>query len=416
MFRSQERAFTRRRKLPFREVVVMLLCGWKLSLQTRINRFVRQTGWTGPVPTASAFCQARKKVRPELFLEMNRQALAGLYEDCPESVLRWKGQLLWAVDGTLINLPANGETRKWYSVQRNQYDPQGAVQGMASFLYDVLNEVTVNAVLDKKRSEKSFVLQEHRDHFSPGVIVLYDRLYADYAVMALHAKTGADFVIRARMSQTFKQVEKFIRSPLVDTVVTVGVTTKQRQWVSELGLPDRVQVRLTKVVLADGTVEVLITSLVDRDVYTLQDLEELYKKRWEIETHFDRLKNVFEVERFSSRTVVGIEQDFYGIVLLSTLAGLVAKEEDEERKNRNQRRRTKYVYKVNRSACCVALVDRLVELLLDKSKSLEEAGEELRQELKNALSPVRPGRSFPRQPATASRRMRFLRYQKRLWA
>jgi len=73
----------------------------------------------------------------------------------------------------------------------------------------------------------------------------------------------------------------------------------------------------------------------------LQDLEELYKKRWEIETHFDRLKNVFEVERFSSRTVVGIEQDFYGIVLLGTLAGLVAKEEDEERKNRNQQLNSK---------------------------------------------------------------------------
>lgn len=415
-FRSEERAFTRRRKLPFREVVVLLLCGWKLSLQTRVNRFVRQLGRGGRAPTASAFCQARRKVRPELFQEMNRQALAGLYEDCPESVLRWKGRLVWAVDGTLINLPPSEETRKRYSVQRNQHDPQGAVQAMASFLYDVLNEVTVNAALDKKRSEKSFVLGEHRDHLTPEAIVLYDRLYADYAVMALHRKTGADFVIRGRRSHTFKEVEAFTRSAEVDTVVSVGVTAKQRQWVDQLGLPHKIRVRLVKVGLEDGTVEVLMTSLVNREAYPLQDLGELYKKRWGIETHFDRLKNLFEAERFSSRKVMGIEQDFYGIVLLSTLAGLVAKEEDQELEERSRRRGTKYVYKVNRSVCCAALVDRLLELLLDESKSLEEASEELRQELKNALCPVRPGRSSPRQPARPARRMRFLRYQKRLWA
>ncbi len=223
-------------------------------------------------------------------------------------------------------------------------------------------------------------------------------------------------VLLAYFTSLNSYVEAFAASEEVDTVVTLRVTAKQRGWVEWLQLPEAIPVRLVKVELGDGTWEVLMTSLLDREEYPTQDFKGLYEKRWGIETHFDRLKNLFEVERFSSRLVVGIEQDFYGIVLLSTLAGLVAKEEDRELEERSRRRGTKYLYKVNRSVCCAALVDRLLELLVDESKSLEEASEGLRQELRNALCPVRPGRSYPRQVARPARRLRFLRYQKRVWA
>jgi len=77
------------------------------------------------------------------------------FEDYAELVRRWKGRLVWAVDGTLLNLPDSEETRARYTVQTNRHDREGVVQGMASFLYDVLNEVTIHAVLDEeaKREE-----------------------------------------------------------------------------------------------------------------------------------------------------------------------------------------------------------------------------------------------------------------------
>jgi len=84
-------------------------------------------------------------------------------------VRRWKGRLLWAVDGTLLKGPDSEETRARYSVQTNQHDREGVVQGMASRLSDVLNEVTIHAVLGERRSEKSFVLREHSSHFCPGL-------------------------------------------------------------------------------------------------------------------------------------------------------------------------------------------------------------------------------------------------------
>jgi len=99
----------------------------------------------------------------------------------------------------------------------------------------------------------------------------------------------------------------------------------------------------------------------------------LYGKRWGVETYFDWLKNLLEVERFSSRKVVGIEQDFYEIVFLSTLASVLMKEE-------------------------------------------EEAEEELRTMLQRMSIPEQPGRRTKRPAKSTSRQLRFLQYVKRIWA
>ncbi|CAG0981089.1 MAG: hypothetical protein OIN86_09635 [Candidatus Methanoperedens sp.] len=58
-------------------------------------------------------------------------------------------------------------------------------------------------------------------------------------------------------------------------------------------------------------------------------------KRWGIETFFDRLKNLLEIERFSSKTMIGIEQDFYGLIFFSTFESVLTKEDEEELSKQN---------------------------------------------------------------------------------
>jgi len=69
-------------------------------------------------------------------------------------VKRWKGRLLWAVDGSYINIPDTARTRENYSAHSNQYDEKGVVQALASFLCDVLNEISVNSSIDDINEEE----------------------------------------------------------------------------------------------------------------------------------------------------------------------------------------------------------------------------------------------------------------------
>ena len=417
-YRAGDTDFTRTRKLPFWRVAVLILRGWKTSFQNRINKFFDDLGLLENIPTASAFCQAREKIKPKFFKVLNENVARFFYDNYEKEglVKKWKGRLLWAVDGSRINISDTAETREKYSIQVNQYNEEGVVQALASFLFDVLNEISINSSLDELKSEKSFIFDEHIRHYNRDAIVIYDRLYADYSIAASHIKAGIDFVIRCPMSNTFKNVEKFIKSDLIDEVVSLKTTKKQKKFVKERELPEEIKLRLVKVELENGEIEVLMTSLKDKKKYKAEDLKWLYNKRWGIETYLDRLKNQLEVERFSSGKLIGIEQDFYGIVLLSTLESVISKEDEKEMIEESREKQLKYEYKINKSISYSALVDHIVDILLDLNKPPEEVVEDMGKLFRTGRTPMRPGRRFERKELTGSQKLRFHKYVKRIWA
>jgi len=57
------------------------------------------------MPTASAFCQAKKKIKPEFFIALRDETVRYFYDLYEKAglVKRWKGHLLLAIDGTYVN-------------------------------------------------------------------------------------------------------------------------------------------------------------------------------------------------------------------------------------------------------------------------------------------------------------------------
>ena len=78
-FRVKDTDFTRERKLSLCNVAAPILSGWKMSIQNRINRFFHTLGLLGSIPTASAFCQAREKIKPEFFKALNEETIDFFY-------------------------------------------------------------------------------------------------------------------------------------------------------------------------------------------------------------------------------------------------------------------------------------------------------------------------------------------------
>jgi hypothetical protein len=362
-FRANEADFTRKRKLPFWTTTVLILTSWKKSIPNRLNIFFTRLDLVAGMPEASAFCQARKK----------------------------------------------------YSIQINQFK-DGTVQALSSFYYDVLNGVCINAVIDDKKSEKSFIFNDHVKKFTKEAIIIYDRLYADYSVISFHAKGGYDYVIRCSLTSSFKEVSDFVKSDCFDKIVTLKVTERQKKFVKENGLPEFVMVRLVKVILSNGTIEVLITSLLDGKTYKLEDFQWLYHKRWCIETYFSRLKNLLEIERFSTKTVIGIEQDFHSLVFLSTLESVLIKEDEEKLCKENSDKKLKYEYKINKSVSYTAIADHIVDLLLNHDVPPSEVLAKLSRLFKNGSSPQRHGRQFKRKESTSTQKLRYHKYEKRVCA
>lgn len=416
-FRVDDTDFARKRKLPFWRVAVLILKDWKTSLHIRVNKFFDDLDLLENVSTENAFYQPREKIRPEFFKVLNEMVVKFFYENYEKKglVKRWKGRLLWAADGSYINIPYTTQTKEKYSAYSNQYDKKGMVQAPASFLYDVLNEINVNSDINDIKSEKSFILGNHIRHYCKDVIVIYDRLYADYSVIASHTKTGIDFVIRCPVSKTFTNIEKFINSDCIDKIASLEIPEKCRKFIKQNVLPEEITVRLVKVKLESGEIEVLMTSLLEEE-YKIEDLKWLYNKLWGVKTYLDRLKNQLEVERFSSDKLIRLEHDFYSIVFLSTLESVLGKETEKEITEEGREEKFRYKYKINKPVSYSALIEYVVDLLLDLNKSPEEVVTNLNKLFRIEQTPVHPYRKFMRRELTECKKLRFHKYVKLIWA
>jgi hypothetical protein len=417
-FRANDTDFTRKRKLPFWTTTVLILRSWKSSINNKIAFFFNDLNLIDGMPTPSAFCQARRKIKPELFIALRNETVKFFYDNYKKSglVKRWKGRLLKAIDGTYVNLPDTKETRQKYSISKNQHNTDGTVQALSSFLYDVLNEICINSVINEIKSEKSFVFSDHLKHFTKEAIIIYDRLYADYSVLSFHVKKDIDFVIRCPVSNTFKEVIDFVKSDCKDKIVELKVTESQKKFVRQNSYPEVITVRLVKVKLKSGIIEVLITSLLDETTYKHKDFKWLYNKRWGIETYFNRLKNLLEIERFSSETVIGIEQDFHSLVFLSTLESVLIKEEEKKVSKRNYEKNLKYAYEINKSVSYSAIAYYIVELLLETNVLPSKILDKLSMIFKIGLSPQRPGRKYIRKDNCSAKKFKHQKYVKRILA
>lgn len=416
-FRVKATDFTRQRVLSWERVLVLILSGHKVSLQNALNKCFRALGRVWEVVTASAYSQARQKVQPQVFVHLNAVACEEYYTryGADDEVELWHGQRVLGVDGSYLNLPDTEETRARFSVQTNQHEGGEQVQALASVLYDLRNDLGLSAALGPKQAEKNLVFAQHLDVLQAGDVVVGDRAYADYSVLATLVARQGHFVIRFPR-QSFAAVNAFWAAPAPEQVVTLGVTSKARAYVAQHHLPTELQVRLVKVVLATGEVEVLGTDLLDAQTYPASEFSLVYGWRWQHETYHDRLKNIFEVERFSGTRVQAIEQDFYGVVFLATLESILSKPAQAQLTAQGQARGCATPPKVNRAESYVTLVGSVVELLGDARCSPGATLAALERLFQTNPTRHRAGRQYARKKRSAAHRLRFAKYGKRVLA
>nr|MDO8116644.1 transposase [Candidatus Sigynarchaeota archaeon] len=373
-FRGLPSDFTRDRCFTFPVTCVSILKDHARPAQTRLLHLFEDKafGTRERCPTASAFFQAREKVLPCFFQEWTSQAVQFYYANYTKDslVTTWRGMRVWGIDCSWMNLPDNAITRHFYSIQKNQIPDSETVGGLASFAYDLLNDIPISACLEKVQAERDLAFKHHFDHFTPDTLAIYDRGYADYAVAAKHLMHGFHFVIRCPISSTFKAVEDFVKSGKDNIIVTIPATKRHKAEVKQGIFPAHITVRLVKVVLSTGEIEVLMTSLLDQKKFKIADFKWLYAKRWGVEKGFLRFKHQLEAECFSSGKVYNIKQDFHAMVFLQVLEAILNKHQDRLIKAQSVHDSLKHVYRVNKSGAYRILTDHLVGLLLSNQTEM----------------------------------------------
>lgn len=130
----------------------------------------------------------------------------------------------------------------------------------------------------------------------------------------------------ARLSKKFNtQVSRFIASGQTETVIHWTPTAKMRRDCAALEVCDQpMELRLIRVTLDDGQVEILATNLLDTEQYPIHLFKPLYAERWGVEESYKSLKAWLGVERFRTRDRLNVYQEIYARFLTLTLAAMSA--------------------------------------------------------------------------------------------
>lgn len=290
----------------------------------------------------------------------------------------WNGYHVFGVDGSYLQLPREDELRNVFGVRDSGTCPNAGI----SVLFDLLHGFAIDPIITVARMDERMQFRKHLEFLYcefadlvKRIIVLLDRGYPSQDLFTDMHKKGLKFVARCP-SQFLKPINE---APMGDTVVT---------------LRNKLPVRVIKVLLENGEVEILATNLFD---FPTGAILKLYTLRWGIETMYFKLKRELCVEKFSGRTPNSIRQDFCASMLLLNAVAVFQHAADYVVKERHKNKKLDHEYRARTSDLIITLRDRFVFAALFGHSMLAALEiEEVIKIMARSLSALRPGRSFPR--------------------
>jgi hypothetical protein len=406
---TKQAAFTRNRKLPLKNLIGILINQLKRSLSVELREFFSNLNLSSQSCTKSAFCLQRQKLSPLFFQLWNKWLINRFYHHYGKSVKRWRSFLVQAIDGSTAYLINKPETIRYFGTQHNQHRDVAMVRIIQ--MQDVLNDMTLWGGLYSINDAEPSVIACQLDELAVDSITLFDRGYPGYGLMylLLNQESPRHFVMRCQ-SNFNAEVKGFLAASINSKTVyftpgreAIAMLRKHGYIVTPI---TPLKIRMVKIILPTGETEILLTSLYDEKLYSLEDLRYLYNLRWKIETTYNKQKNQQQLEQFSGHLPICILQDYAASLFIGNLQSLVEKQCQPFLKRVTAKR--KYPYQVNRNVSWAALKNNLAKLFLQNDPITILL--HLQNLFQQNIEPVRPGRSYPRIVAYKRKKGKYQTY------
>jgi Transposase DDE domain len=290
-----------------------------LAWLTQLGRPVCDAG-TG------AYCKARAKLS-EAFLWLLTSDVGRTLEDQVPDAWRWHGKRVVLVDGSTLSMPDTPANQQVYPQSRSQRPGVG----FPILRWVALLGLATGVVLDSafgpyrgKETGESALLRTLLSSLQRGDVVLADRYYCSYWMVALLQMRGVDVVFRQHQLRRsdFRRGRRLDRS---DHLVT-WTKPRRPQWMDQETydtLPETLELRevRTQVTTPGCRVKVLvvITTLRDQDSYGKEAVLDLYHERWHVEIDLRSIKSQMKMEILRCKTPEMVRKEIWAHLLAYNL-------------------------------------------------------------------------------------------------
>lgn len=412
-FRLSITAFTRNRKLTFDRLVLLIMKLCKKSLSVELEKYFSELNLKTTCSVA-AFSMQRLKLNPSFFISWNIVLWKTFYQEQKGRVKRWKGLRVLGCDGSSTSLVNRPCLSKYFGGQSNRHCSY--VIAKTFYCFDVLNKLVLYSSIAPYRYGEFQMACDmiNRSLFEGDMLLIFDRHYSSYriAFLFMAQETQAKFLIRVNENYNFSKC--FIESKKTSTIIDLFPSDPSIKELKRCGYKVKknqsIKVRLIKVKLPGGKIEILMTNLWEEDGYPSNEFKNLYAMRWGVETNIDFQKNILQLESSSGLTPVSVIQDFYATVFVSNLHTILTMQAQEII---NQTKTDyKYPLRVNNNKAFGKIKENLIPLFITKTPI--EILKTLTSYFVKSPLPVRINRSFPRvrkNQQTRSKHRTFTNYK-----
>jgi len=299
------------------------------SCRAAVARLIAHRVSRGQCPCSAetgAYCQARKRLPEEFFSDVARQTGQALDHSAKKQWL-WKRRRVLVYDGSTVSMPDTAENQQEYPQPPQQRLGVGfPLARMAAFF-----SLSCGAVLDlavcpyagKGHSELG-MLRKLWNLLRPGDVVLADRYLCAYQEISLLKQRGIDTVTRIHHCRKvdFRRGQRLGKGDhIVEWSKPNRIRSLDRQTLKSL--PKRLTVRETRVRIEQPGFRcrsmIVVSTLLDAEAVTADDLADLYRARWNVELDLRSLKQTMQMDILRCKTPELVRKEIWTHILAYNL-------------------------------------------------------------------------------------------------
>ena len=275
----------------------------------RVISHILSKGGQPPSANTAAYCKARARLPEETIKNLTKESGRALEREAPGQWL-WRDRHVKLVDGSTVSMPDTEANQAMYPQTKSQKPglgfPIARVVGVVSLATGAVLDFAIGRCSGKGTGEHA-LFREIISVVEKEDILLGDRYYPSYTLLSHLVESGVDgiFPMHAGRKADFRRGKRLGKG---DHLI-VWSKPQRREWMSQESyekIPDAITLRETEITIERKGFRpkkrVLVTTFLDPEKVTQDDLASLYNERWLIETNLRAIKETMQMGVLGAKT------------------------------------------------------------------------------------------------------------------
>jgi len=296
---------------------------------TNATRYMLEHGMQPPSPDSGEYCRARHKLDAKVLRQLVCDVAEKMSSQNPDHWL-WHGKNVKLVDGFTFTMPDTPENQEKFPQPKTQAPGVGFPIARACAVLSLANacidDVAIGPYLGKGTGETA-LLRKVLDSFKPGEVMLADRYFCSYFMLAILKSRGIDVCMRLHQLRKvdYSKVKWLGNNDYIDT----WHRPQRARWMSQElydAIPERMKIRIVtfNAKTKDQTERLnVVTTLVDHEEYRANEIGKLYGYRWHAELDLFSIKQSLNMDHLRCKSPDMILREFWTRLLAYNMVRLV---------------------------------------------------------------------------------------------